>query len=542
MRARLSAVVLVAWLSACGGPGPAVMEFVETSPAQPKIGDVTTIRFKLLDERGVALAGQKVDFRLSSENSGVTLSPTSVISLRGSGFAETQIVATSVIVIATSGDKVVYSRPITFAGTVPSGKQFSFGCGPIAGPGSGGIHAIGAFDNSRHLIVGDAVECGAHVGDRNGDGIADVQVSFLAEAGAIGPSDVSVSDLVGDAVILYKTSDPIPVATEPETFTWNPVGLSDGDLDHTGEFLVPLWMEPYTWTEDPRKVYVDGNGSIPLPTVYNLREPRRTDPIRLKTDGTHPVNNPRDNLVAMIAVTSGEEGFDDNNNNGTYDEGVDTFDDLTEPFVDSNDSGTWEDGERYIDTNGNQKWDGKNGRWDANTLIWRQERILWTGWPDTIDTLPTVPGVPDHKSVLASIAPLGVPAAMGIHLLCPAGPIGGSCSQAKAVKAYAYIADPWFNTIAQTGDSDGCGTATSDMSPVNVNGDEGRGVRFTYPAGRALYFTISDVRDPKTPPIDQIPKRTPVPFAASVVCEFTSARKDGYLLKLGAGTLTGDIE
>lgn len=545
MRAPLFAVVLVGWLSACGGESPSVMEFVETVPAQPKLGDVTTVRFRLLDERGVPQAGTRVDFKLSSENKGVTLSPTSTTSLRGSGYAETQIVASarvnSVIVTATAGDKVVYSRPISFAGSVPHGIQFSFGCGPLAGPGSGGIHAIGAFDETRHLIVGDAIECAAHVGDRNGDGLANVQVSFLSEAGAIGPSEVSVTDLVGDAVVLYKTSFPLPVATEPDVFSWDPPGRADNDLNHTGDYLVPLWMHPFEWVDDPRTI-ISAAGGSPNPVVYTLREPNRTDPVRVNPDGSRPVNNPRDNLVTLIAVTSGEEGFEDKNNNGTFDSATETYFDTTEPFVDSNDNGTWDPNERYVDTNGDGSWTGKNNKWDANTLIWVSEKILWTGWPTAEDLIMNVPGVPDNRPVFIPIGAYSSSGGGSIDLKCPG--MGSTCTQATPVSAYAFIADPWFNSIAQNGDSDHCEASAAGVKPpVSVTAEDGTGVRFTYPAGRLLNFTVTDVRDPEAAPIDQIPRRSPpVPFRANVFCDFTSARKDPYILHLGVGTLTGTIE
>lgn len=53
MRVRALAVLALVSVSACGPSGPAQMEFVEIIPLQPRIGDVVTVRFKLLDYRGV---------------------------------------------------------------------------------------------------------------------------------------------------------------------------------------------------------------------------------------------------------------------------------------------------------------------------------------------------------------------------------------------------------------------------------------------------------------------------------------------------------
>jgi hypothetical protein len=535
MRMRLSAVLTVV-LSACGSTGPAVMEFVEVSPAQPRIGDVATVRFRLLDSRGVPLAGTNVEFKLQSANTGVTLSPTSAPSIRGSGYAETQIVASSrvnsVIIVATAGDKSIQSPPITFAGTVPNGRQFTFQCGSIAGEGAGGRHALGAYDMTRTLIAGSVLPCTAHVGDRNGDGVKDALVSFLTEAGAVGPSDVSQANLVGDATILHKTSLPLPVELTPDIFSWTPPA---DDPRNTGEYRAPLWMHPFNWTQNP----------LNLTTNYTFQEPRRPDPIR-RMNGQPMENNPRDNLVSMIAVTSGEEGFDDTNNNGKHD-ATEEFDDLTEPFVDSNDNGTWDSFERFIDVNGNREWDGKNGEWDANTLIWRQERIIWTGIPATEDTLSVVPGVNGHKPIFAAACPSGQTCTNGIPpaiaLTCPVGTT--FCAAAgPPVEVRAYLADPWFNALAKNGDADGCRIEAQDMSPVKVSSAETiAGFAFTYPPGEHLRFTITDARDPLAPPINQAPIRRPaIDFVASIVCTYTASPQDGYVIKISAGTIKGTIE
>ena len=543
MRMRLlvlAGVMSVSVLPGCGAAaGPATMEFVEVLPPQPRIGDVVTVRFKLLDARGVPLAGSTVDFKLGSANSassGVKLNPTSAVSIRGSGYAETQIVASSrvnsVIVTATAGDKQVSSPPITFAGSVPNGRQLTFQCGPIAGDGSGGRHAIGAFDATRHLIAGSAIDCTAHVGDRNGDGVSDALVSFETEAGTIGATGISKVDLVGDATVLYKTSLPLPQDVAPDTFKW--VTPSDDPL-YTGEYLAPLWMHPFEWVEDPRSLALSGS------RAFTLREPRRPDPIRLKLDGIRYENNPRDNLVSMIAVTSGEEGFTDKNNNGKYDEAgpsgeAELFDDLTEPFVDNNDNGTWDSNERFIDVNGNKEWDGKNGKWDGNTLIWRQERLLWTGYPTTEDMIAVVPGVVGHRPVFNAASPAT------ITLTCP-GTSGPCAAAGPPVTVFAYLADPWFNSIAQNGDSDKCAIDVEDKSPIKAAAETGSGFLFTYPAGQYLRFLISDARDPLAIGIEMVPRRSPpISFAATIRCIYTSAPKASYVLRLAVGNVTGTIE
>ena len=97
------------------------------------------------------------------------------------------------------------------------------------------------------------------------------------KAGTIGPSESSVSDVIGNAEILYKTSLPLPKEVPPGVFVWNP----NNDEKHTGEYLVPLWMEPYRWTTNPITTRDTG---VPALNPANLQEPRRPDPIRVRSD------------------------------------------------------------------------------------------------------------------------------------------------------------------------------------------------------------------------------------------------------------------
>ncbi len=117
---------LAAVLTSCGNQ-VSVLAFVSVDPAQPKIGDVTTVTFKLTDPYGNALAGQTVNFHLDSDRPGVKLEPSQVLSLKGSGFAQTQLVVTgtasAVVVVANAGNKEVRSPPISFAGTLRLGPR-----------------------------------------------------------------------------------------------------------------------------------------------------------------------------------------------------------------------------------------------------------------------------------------------------------------------------------------------------------------------------------------------------------------------------------
>lgn len=542
LRQSLSLLVLTV-LCACGSTGPATMSFVSVTPPQPRIGDVVTVTFVLTDDRGLPLAGQDVNFKLQSDNPGVDLSPKVFTSLKGSGIATTQLQVksrvTSVIVVATAGGKTVYSPPISVAGSVPNGKQFTFQCGAIAGDASGGRHAIGAYDATRGLIAGEKIQCTAHTGDRNGDGIPDALVSFMTEAGTIGPTEVSLTNVVGNATILYKTSYPLPSDVDPARFVWTP----QNDTTHTGDYVAPTWMEPFMWIANPLQ--------FPRPTSATGQEPSRFDPLRKKPDGTQYRNNPRDGLVTMIAVTSGEEGFTDSNNNGVWDTN-EPFDDLTEPFVDANDNGTWDADERFIDVNGNHLWDGKNSTWDSNTLIWTTEKLLWTGIPQApYDT-------EGSGATVKVITPVG-----NVHLCCFNGssnpalycgaPGGTKCDQAvdannqATVDYVVYVADPWFNTLAQNGDGDSCSLGQVENSPVIPSLNKAfAGTRMTYPAGTFIDVSVKDKRDPNIAQGgsgQNPPKRfPPIVFTQPIICTFTSSPIGGNTVNLDVGAVTGDIE
>lgn len=69
--------------------------------------------------------------------------------------------------------------------------------------------------------------------------------------------------------------------------------------------------------------------------------------------------------IKIIAYTKGEEGFNDVNSNGFYDDGDgNTFDDLGEPYVDVNGDQAYTSGEPFIDTVNGNDTSGNNGVYD----------------------------------------------------------------------------------------------------------------------------------------------------------------------------------
>jgi hypothetical protein len=259
----------------------------------------------------------------------------------------------------------------------------------------------------------------------------------------------------------------------------------------------------------------------------SLAEPHRSDPLRRGPGGQPLVNNPRDNLVTIIAVVTGDEAFQDLNGNGVWDDGED-FTDLTEPFVDANDDGTWDPGELFLDLNKNNSWDGKNGRWDRDTQIWVAERVLWTGEPAAEDRAAPEPVV--------ALVP------GSLQLSCPSSAAGSPCAQAAAVSPVVYIADPWFNAPARHGTADGCTLAAADPnSPVRMSVSSDAGPVLTYGAGQSVSLTVSDARDPQAPPTTVPVRSPPVAFQRELTCDFTASPAGDRVVHVSV-TIAGTIQ
>lgn len=506
------AVLVAALLVSCGPNIPATLEFVGISPAQPAIGDIITVTFAARDGRGLPAEGVEVNFRLEREVPGVELTPVVAQTNKGSGEVTTQVRATgrvaSVVVIADAGGKLAQSPSISIAGSEVSSRGITFQCGPLSGEASGGIHAISAYGPARDLIAGVKLDCTAHVSDRNGDGIPNQLVSFLTEAGTVGPTAQSVTDVVGNAGILYKTSLPLPQDVAPGKYVHTVVD----DPVHFPQRLAPDWMVPWEWRQNPM------TQPVPDPRCVNgCDEPQRPDPIR-----PGRINNPRDNLVAMIAVTAGEEAFDDRNNNGVFDPD-ETFVDTVEPFVDANDNGTWDPGELYVDSNVDGVWTGKNGAYDSGTLIWAQERILWTGFPDRFDYEDAAPA--GSIPTVAQIAPTG---------LINVPHFGGADVAFR-------LSDPWFNTFAQNASDDGCTAIATEAVQAFPEKFGDQGIRLRYPPVVEVVFSIRDAHDPTAEPKPG-PHVPPVGWELHVACSTTASPNAGHKVDIGLGSIAGTVE
>lgn len=91
---------------------------------------------------------------------------------------------------------------------------------------------------------------------------------------------------------------------------------------------------------------------------------------------------PANGRVTVLAVTTGQESFTDQNGNGQFDAGEPFVDQPNEVFLDANENGTWEPGEFFIDNNNNGVFDATpNGQWDDQILISRSGVVVFSGSP-----------------------------------------------------------------------------------------------------------------------------------------------------------------
>jgi len=112
-------------------------------------------------------------------------------------------------------------------------------------------------------------------------------------------------------------------------------------------------------------------------------EPEDVDPVSGEPSRTGTLgeeHNPRDGVVALLAITAGTESWTDINGNGMWDsDPMEPFEDIGEPFLDANDNGDFDIGEEYWDSNNDGEWTGPNGQFDSDTYIGAQAKVIWTG-------------------------------------------------------------------------------------------------------------------------------------------------------------------
>lgn len=248
---------------------------------------------------------------------------------------------------------------VAVQGAKPSARNFHFSCSKLNLP----VYVL----VDRNI----AMECTVRLADRNGQRIGvPTRVVFATETGAITASGLTQG---------YGAASEQDVGTLKVQFN-SATAVTTGPAD----------VAPFS-----------GNGVV--------------EPQLAAANGI--VRNPRDQLVTIIAFTRGEEEFFDGNNDGDFTPNVDTFVDLSDPFVDENDDGICDS----VSTNGRFEnrfggsaadggstdagrnacpgWSAGNGQFDRNGVIWTQTEVAFTGaaerfsFVDPMTTfLPTVGG------------------------------------------------------------------------------------------------------------------------------------------------------
>jgi hypothetical protein len=303
----------------------------------------------------------------------------------------------AVLATATGGGASVQgdASQIAVVGAKASGAHLSLICTPQNVPGYAAHDCI----NSEYGGADNSITCTVALGDRFNNLLGKATLAtFASEAGATGPPATT------------PAYDPSKTQTN--------LGRTTGYVAVTGYKLpvdvLPLDAAPPLdpATREYRLSYDDGMGC-----------------------GTR-IHNPRDGLSTIIVQVNGEEGFVDGNGNGTYDAG-ENFIDMAEPFVDADDSGDRTGTESFVDVNDNGRWDPPNREWDADTVIWAETRVLYSGLVTTHFIAP------DHQISRFAATHVGLPAPT------PTQPfqvwVKTDTSPAQGTSVYAYFADANFN-------------------------------------------------------------------------------------------------
>jgi hypothetical protein len=321
-------------------------------------GGVTSsqVTFKVLDASGSPVDdGVQVSFTLAQDPGGASFAPATAITANGTGQVQTVLsagtVPGSVVVKATAGAHTAQSGPIPIQGNGVNFRHFSLACDS---------YSIGGFS-----YFGLNNHCTVFASDKNGQISPGTQVQLLTEAGQV-PAYVQIrkdpATNQGMGTFVYQSACPFPVDVAPSS------------------------------------------GEYSKANVRFLNFCRVINGVLSPGPETRTVN-PRDGVASLVAFTTGEECYSDNNGNGQFDPGEEDLAhcDLGEPYLDENDNGRWDPpcssspslcdpaipaGEPFFDSDNNGTWTPPNGKWDAQWPIWRSVAITWTGGPDANLTHP----------------------------------------------------------------------------------------------------------------------------------------------------------
>ncbi len=343
--------------------GPGLIKFVMESNRYMGINYGTnyvkfptdTLTFEVTDSAGmIAIPGVPVTVVITSSATGVGYlvgapdggadgeSISAVSGATGQFQVKTQSgqKAGTVTVIATvvgidGGTDISGSEQVSVIGTQPSAAKSTLSCSPVNLP----VYALGISGLPCETTASGSpltTTCTVNLADRFGQVVGvPVTIQFFTEAGNFTAASVTTPDfgvsgtgiVAGQAQTTLQTTSNVPEDVDP----------------------LPT-IEPFYTDVDPAPSERCGNRTY----------------------------NPRDGLVTVIAVFSGEEPYTDNNASGIYELG-DPFTDLPSPFVDSNDNSVYDPGEICPGSSVSNSCAGPNGVWDANSTLFVQTRILYSG-------------------------------------------------------------------------------------------------------------------------------------------------------------------
>jgi adhesin/invasin len=309
-------------------------------------------------------------------------SSTTAVGRTNNGFAKVTIksgtVAGNIDVIATVDTKeglISTSARVTVVSNVPDADHLSL--------------SVQYHNIAGGVTFGLLDDITAFVGDRFGNIVPDnTAVSFITEGGTIGKSieggAFTSTTTLGQAQAVLQSAGP----TTP----------------HLGG-MPTLKTAGYSCSETPPKGFPN------YPLYPFMRASRQRD----------LCGNP--GLVTVVAYTVGSESFIDVNGNGYFDAGdrhshlgyidannnkqwdegemITNQGDVSEPFIDGNDNGIFEEGELYVDVNSNGRFDGPDGQFQSNTVIWSKITVLFSGPTTPLKVIDDATGqpVPENFSI-----------------------------------------------------------------------------------------------------------------------------------------------
>ncbi|HEY3352565.1 MAG TPA: hypothetical protein VGQ83_04905 [Polyangia bacterium] len=345
-------------------------------------------------------------------NPSITLTPTKS-KLCAGGFDSTEITAKVLLTGGSPKAGVTVNFNLTGDGSFSNDPAYALQNATVASDAKG--EATVTLYSGSQAGNGATVTANFSDGDTGESASATITIPFTEPGAGCGGAPTSTSltfrcDVMNIAALREPQPDiAVPCTVEAATHDGSHVPAEAMDIQW---LLEAGSMEPQTGASGHRTfLYHPGGGTRTAPKDV---EPDATLDEPSRFDALGQTRNPRKGLVTLVAVARGEEAWIDTNGNGKFDPGIDTFDDLGEPFVDMNDNGERDPDEEFIDLNGNGQWDGPNGKWDADTQIWAVTHILWTG-PPAIDQ-KTTENAATHYTLSANTATITAPASLTVSL------------------------------------------------------------------------------------------------------------------------------